>query len=81
MIKTVKFGQKGGPAGPTKRQDFMHLAEFAYNNNYQAYIKMSLFEALYGRKCQTPLSWSQQEDKLVLGPEALHEIEKTIHKI
>jgi hypothetical protein len=29
--------------------------EFSYNNNYQASIKMSPFEALYGRKCQTPL--------------------------
>jgi hypothetical protein len=30
-------------------------AEFSYNNNYQASIKMSPFEALYGRKCYTPL--------------------------
>jgi hypothetical protein len=33
-------------------------AEFSYNNSYQASIKMSPFEALYGRKCQTPLMWS-----------------------
>jgi hypothetical protein len=30
-------------------------AEFSYNNNYQASLKMSPFEALYGRKCMTPL--------------------------
>jgi hypothetical protein len=31
-------------------------AEFSYNNSYQVSLKMSLFEALYGRKCKTPLS-------------------------
>jgi transposase InsO family protein len=32
-------------------------AEFSYNNNYQASLKMSPFETLYGRKCRTPLYW------------------------
>jgi len=31
-------------------EDYLHLAEFAYNNSYQASIKMAPFEALYGRK-------------------------------
>jgi hypothetical protein len=30
-------------------------AEFSYNNSFQASLKMAPFEALYGRKCQTPL--------------------------
>jgi hypothetical protein len=34
-------------------------AEFAYNNSYQSSIKMAPFEALYGRKCRTPLFWNQ----------------------
>jgi hypothetical protein len=34
----------------------LSLAEFLYNNNYQASLKMALFEALYGRMCRTPLS-------------------------
>jgi hypothetical protein len=34
-------------------------AEFSYNNGYQASLGMSLFEALYGRKCRTPLMWSE----------------------
>jgi hypothetical protein len=32
-------------------------AEFSYNNSYQASLKMSPFEALYGKKCKTPLYW------------------------
>jgi hypothetical protein len=35
------------------------LAEFSYNNNYQESIKMAPFEALYGRRCRTPLNWSE----------------------
>ena len=35
------------------------LAEFSYNNSYQESLKMAPFEALYGRRCRTPLSWSQ----------------------
>jgi hypothetical protein len=35
--------------------DHLALAEFAYNNSYQASIKMAPFEALYGRRCISPL--------------------------
>ena len=37
-------------------------AEFSYNNSYQASLGMSPFEALYGRKCRTPLMWSEVGD-------------------
>jgi transposase InsO family protein len=40
--------------------------EFSYNNSYQASLKMSPFEALYGRKCRTPLYWYQTGEKTVL---------------
>ena len=36
---------------------WLPLAEFSYNNSYQESIKMAPFEALYGRKCRTPLNW------------------------
>ena len=42
---------------------------------------MSPFEALYGRKCCTPLSWSQPEDKLVLGPDTLQGMERIVKQI
>jgi hypothetical protein len=35
---------------PSKLEDYIHLVEFSYKNGYQASLKMSPFEALYGRK-------------------------------
>ncbi|GJW88763.1 putative reverse transcriptase domain-containing protein [Tanacetum coccineum] len=36
------------------------LIEFSYNNSYHASIKAALFEALYGRKCRSPVCWAEQ---------------------
>ena len=48
-----------------------HLAllEFAYNNSYQASIDMAPFEALYGRKCRTPVCWDEFDERRLVGPE------------
>ncbi|GKB43994.1 putative reverse transcriptase domain-containing protein [Tanacetum coccineum] len=35
------------------------LVEFSYNNNYHASIKAAPFEALYGRKCRSPVCWAE----------------------
>jgi hypothetical protein len=35
---------------PSKSKDYLHLVEFSYNNGYQESLKMSPFEALYGRR-------------------------------
>ncbi|GJY78744.1 putative reverse transcriptase domain-containing protein [Tanacetum coccineum] len=35
----------------------LQLVEFSYNNSYHASIKVAPFEALYGRKCRSPVSW------------------------
>ena len=45
------------------------LAEFAYNNSYQASIGMASYEALYGRKCRTPKCWDE------VGERKLNDIE------
>jgi hypothetical protein len=37
-------------------EKWLPLIEFSYNNSYQESIKMAPFEALYGRKCKTPLN-------------------------
>jgi transposase InsO family protein len=47
----------------------LSLAEFSYNNSYQASLKMAPFEALYGRKCRTPLNWSEAGERTLFGPD------------
>jgi hypothetical protein len=44
------------------RDKCLLYAEFSYNNSYQASLEMAPFEALYGRKCRTPLYWSQTSE-------------------
>ena len=45
------------------------LMEFAYNNSYQASIGMAPYEALYGRKCRTPVCWDEVGERKLVGPE------------
>jgi hypothetical protein len=53
-------------------------AEFSYNNSYQASLKMSPFEALYGRKCRTPLYWDQTRERQFFRPELIQEVEEQV---
>jgi hypothetical protein len=55
--------------------------EFSYNNSYQASLKMSPFEALYGRKCRTPLYWDQTRERQFFGPELIQEAEEQVRII
>ena len=43
--------------------------EFAYNNSYQVSIGMAPYEALYGRKCRTPVCWDEVGERKLVGPE------------
>nr|GEV35418.1 putative reverse transcriptase domain-containing protein [Tanacetum cinerariifolium] len=54
------------------------LVEFSYNNSYHASIKAVPFEALYGHKCRSPVSWAEVGDAQLTGPEIIQE---TIEKI
>ena len=54
------------------------LAEFSYNNSYQASLKMAPFEDLYGRRCRTPLSWSQTGKCKFFGPKLMVEAEEKV---
>jgi transposase InsO family protein len=63
---------------PQKWEDYLPLVEFAYNNGYQASLKMSPFEVLYGRPCNTPVSWSNSVNRISFGPDMLKEME---HKV
>ncbi|GJW40136.1 putative reverse transcriptase domain-containing protein [Tanacetum coccineum] len=56
----------------------LSLIEFLYNNSYHASIKAVLFEALYGRKCRSPVCWAEFGDAQLTGPELIHEKTKKI---
>ena len=53
-------------------------AKFSYNNSHQKSLKMALFEALYGRKCRTPLFWNQTRESQVFGPDVLRDTEEQV---
>jgi hypothetical protein len=57
------------------------LAEFSYNNSYQESLKMAPFEALYGQRCRTPLSWSQIREHKIFGPDLVIETEEKVRVI
>ena len=57
------------------------LIEFSYNNSYHSSIGMAPYEALYGRKCRTPLCWAEVGDKGIIGPEIVQETTRKIKSI
>ncbi|GKA15253.1 putative reverse transcriptase domain-containing protein [Tanacetum coccineum] len=57
---------------------YLPLVEFSYNNSYHASIKAVPFEALYGRKCRSPICWSEVGDSQLTGPELIRETTKMI---
>ncbi|XP_070015241.1 uncharacterized protein [Nicotiana sylvestris] len=48
--------------------DHLPLIEFAYNNNYQTSIGMAPYEALYGRRCRSPVGWFEPAEVPLIGP-------------
>nr|GEZ93022.1 putative reverse transcriptase domain-containing protein [Tanacetum cinerariifolium] len=57
------------------------LVEFSYNNSYHTSIKAVPFEALYGRKCRSPICWTEVGDSQLTGPEIIHETTEKIIQI
>ena len=66
---------------PANWDRYMPLVEFAYNNSYHASIGMAPYEALYGRKCQSPLCWYEAGEKSLIGPEMVSETTEQIKRI
>lgn len=58
-------------------ESILPLAEFAYNNSYQMTIGMAPYEALYGKKCRSPLYWERKK----LGPDAIEEMIEIVRQI
>ncbi|WVZ63558.1 hypothetical protein U9M48_013181 [Paspalum notatum var. saurae] len=62
----------------TKWDECLPLARFAYNNSYQKSLDMAPFEALYGRRCRTPLNWSEPGERVTFGPHLVTQAEEQV---
>ena len=60
---------------------YLPLVEFAYNNSYHSTIDMAPYEALYGRKCRSPIHWDEIGEKKFLGPELVQRTTEAVKKI
>ena len=63
---------------PTDWESSLSLIEFTYNNSWHASIKMAPFEALYGRKCRSPVCWDDASDAIHID---LKLLEKTTEEV
>ena len=75
MLRACVLSSKGS------WEAWLPLAEFSYNNSYQESIKMAPFEALYGRKCRTPLNWVEPSERRYYGIDFVKEAEKKVQII
>ncbi|XP_027171567.1 uncharacterized protein LOC113771150 [Coffea eugenioides] len=64
-----------------KWSQYMTLVEFAYNNSYQASIQMAPYEALYGRRCRSPIHWDEVGENKIVDPTAIPWIEEAQEKV
>lgn len=62
-------------------EKYLPLAEFYYNNSYHTSLKSSPFEALYGRKCRSPIGWTEVGDSQLTGPELILETTEKLTQI
>ena len=60
---------------------YLPLIKLAYNNNYQASIKMASYEALYGRKCKTLVCWDEVGEQRLFGPELVQDTDEKMQLI
>jgi transposase InsO family protein len=62
-------------------EDSLSFAEFSYNNGYHTSLKKAPFEVLYGKKCHTPLMWSEVGDHVIESPVFIRDVEEKIAEI
>lgn len=55
------------------RVKHLPLIEFAYNNSYHSSIKMTPYEALYERKCRSPIGWFEVSETTLLRPDLVQQ--------
>ncbi|GJS65427.1 putative reverse transcriptase domain-containing protein [Tanacetum coccineum] len=57
------------------------LVKFSYNNSYDSGVRCASFEALYGRKCRSPIMWAEIGEGQLIGSELVQETTKKISQI
>ena len=57
---------------------YIPLMEFSYNNSYQSSIGMAPYEALYGRRCRTPMCWKELDEHKIIGPDLVISAQKVL---
>ncbi|KAK1423220.1 hypothetical protein QVD17_18516 [Tagetes erecta] len=62
-------------------ENHLPLVEFSYNNSYHTSIQAAPFEALYGRKCRSPICWAEVGDSQLFGPDLVRETTEKIVQI
>ena len=63
-----------------KWEECLPYAEFSYNNSFQASLGMAPFEALYGRRCRSPINWSGAGERKLFGPDIVTEAEEKVRR-
>ncbi|BAT73135.1 hypothetical protein VIGAN_01059500, partial [Vigna angularis var. angularis] len=61
--------------------EVLPLVKFTYNNSYHVNIRMTPYEALYGRRCKTPLCWYKDGEAVLVKPELLKQTTDKVTKI
>nr|GEV19368.1 putative reverse transcriptase domain-containing protein [Tanacetum cinerariifolium] len=57
------------------------LVKFSYNNSYHSSERCVPFEALYGKKCRSPIMWAEVGEGHLIGPELVKKTTKKISQI
>ena len=61
--------------------NYLSLVVFTYNNSFHSSIGMAPFEALYGRRCRTPLCWYESGESVVIGSDIIQQMIEKIKMI
>ena len=66
---------------PRSWDRYIPLMEYSYNNSYQESIDMGPYETLYGRRCRTPVCWTELNEHKVIGLDIEKDTEEKVQVI